>query len=49
MFNIFYIFNIWGNSDNFSSKSEQNSMKIIKSCKMLPKNPKKFDEMLLKY
>ena len=41
---------IWRNSEKFSSKSEQNSMKMIKFfCTILPKNTKTFDEILLKY
>ena len=49
MFNIFYKYLAWRNSDKFSSKSEQNSMKMIKFCKIMPKNAKKIDDIFLKY
>ena len=42
-------YNIWRNSDNFSSKPEQHSMKMINICKKNPKNTKKFHEIVLKY
>ena len=47
MFKIFY--NIWRNSEKVSSKSEQHVMKMMKICKILPKNAKTFDENVLKY
>ena len=37
------------NSEKISSTSEQYSMKMIKICKTLPKNARKFDEILLRY